>query len=249
MGTTAKRIGAERRRRREAARRHASRKHTPARAGRDLFTPQRGGARQGAGRKPTGAVALVPHDLREPFAARFPVHVTMRCVSGLPSLRAKPQMRVLRLAFAAGCERFGFRLIEFAVLANHLHLIVEGRDRRALVRGLQGLFIRCAKGLNRLWRRTGKVFADRHHDRVLRTPREVRAALCYVLGNARKHGVAVAGVDPCSSGPWFEGWRECDAMDGPRWLARARTWMLASGWRRHGRIGLRERPRAWPVSP
>ena len=190
---------------------------------------------------------MVPHDLREPFAPRFPVHVTMRCVEGLPSLRARPQFQVLRRAFDAGCERFGLRLIEFAVLANHLHLIVEGRDRRALVRGLQGLFIRCARGLNRLWKRNGKVFRDRHHDRVLRSAKEVRAVLCYVLGNARRHGVALPGVDPCSSGPWFDGWREALEAPGPRWLARARTWLLTRGWRRHGALGIRERPRAWPA--
>ena len=192
-------------------------------------------------------MALVPHDLREPFAPRFPVHVTMRCAPRLPSLRARPQLRVLRRAFGAGCERFGFRLIEFAVLSNHLHLIVEGRDRRALVRGLQGLFIRCAKALNRLWGRRGRVFADRHHDRVLRTPKEVRAALVYVLGNARRHGLVVTGIDPCASGPWFEGWREPLEPTGPRWLARARSWLLARGWRRQGLIGIHERPCAWPV--
>jgi len=49
--------------------------------------------------------------------------------------------------------------------------------------------IRVAKGLNKLWARRGKVFADHYHDRILRTPREVRNALCYVLHNAKKHGL------------------------------------------------------------
>ena len=53
---------------------------------------------------------------------------------------------------------------------------------------MQGLLIRIAKGLNKLWMHKGSVFADRYHDRILRTPREVRSALAYVLQNARPPG-------------------------------------------------------------
>ncbi len=186
----------------------------------------------------------MPHDLREPFEGRFPVHVTMKCITGLPRLRRKEEYHLLRRAFGAAAERGGFRLIEYAVMADHLHLVVEGRDRRALVRGLSGLSIRCARALNRHWRRKGKVFADRYHDHVLRIDKEVRAALCYVLQNARKHGLGFATIDAYSSGPWFEGWREAIEIvgAGPRFLARAGTWLLREGWKRWGGIGVMEVP-------
>ena len=148
-------------------------------------------------------------------------------------------------ALAAGSDRFGFRLVHYSVQSNHLHLIVEAKDRRALSRGLQGLLVRIAKALNRLWGRKGSVFSDRYHDRILRTPREVRNALRYVLLNARRHGILGPSPDPYSSGRWFDGWRErlgrlVLGREGP--VARARTWLLAVGWRRHGRIGLAEVP-------
>ena len=122
-----------------------------------------GGKRKGAGRKPKGERAGVSHKTRTRFAARFPVHVTVRLRKGLPSLRRKRAWRVLRRCFAKGGERFGFRLIQYSVQSNHIHLIVETRNRRALSRGMAGLSIRIAKGLNRVWRRRGKVFADRFH--------------------------------------------------------------------------------------
>ena len=59
---------------------------------------------------------------------------------------------------------------------------------------MQGLLIRLAKALNRLWRRDRSVFSDRYHDHVLRSPWEVRNAVQYVLNNARKHGLRLAGV-------------------------------------------------------
>ena len=94
---------------------------------------------------------------------------------------------MLLQAFADGKARFGFLLNHFVILKDHLHFIVEAEDRTALSRGMQGLLIRIARALNKHWRRKGRVFGDRHHDRALKTPREVRHVLRYVFGNAHKH--------------------------------------------------------------
>jgi hypothetical protein len=109
---------------------------------------------------------------------------------------------------------------------------------------MQGLLVRIARALNRLLDRAGKVFADRYHARALRTPREVRAALVYVLQNARKHGVALAGIDPCSSGAAFDGWaRVTEPVAPPRPIVcAARSWLLRIGWRRWGAIATDEAP-------
>jgi hypothetical protein len=90
-----------------------------------------GGRRKGAGRKPAGERAGVRHRKRQDLAARFPVHVTARVRAGLPSLRGQLEQTVLLGAFRAGCERFGFRLVHFAVLRNHVHYVVEAGGRCA----------------------------------------------------------------------------------------------------------------------
>ena len=164
----------------------------------------------------------------------------MRLREGLPSLRRLGAFETLKRRFRAGCNRFGFRLIEYSIQSNHIHFIAEALDARALARGMQGLSVRIARGLNKGWDRTGKVFADRYHSRILRTPREVRLALAYVLGNARRHRVPVpAGdADLLSSGAWFSGWRNLTPipMSSPFAcpLTAARTWLLRKGWRRRG---------------
>ena len=210
------------------------------------FRSGRGGARPGAGRKPKRERAGVSHAPRGKLAARFPVHVTVRLAEGLPSLRNRRVYAALRTAFAAGCERFGFRLVQYSVQREHMHLMAEAKDRRALARGMQGLLIRVAKALNRLWERRGSVFGDRYHDRVLRTPREVRSCLAYVLNNARRHALRLAqGVDLYSSGCWFDGWKEQlrpRGVPAPRPVAAARTWLLETGWRRAGLVGVTEVP-------
>jgi REP element-mobilizing transposase RayT len=238
----------------EAARdsRPSSRKRPPRQA--ELPLRQHGGRRAGAGRKPKHGEAGVSHAARGPFTARFPVLVTLKRQRGLPRLRSKRERTELLAAFAAANERPNapIRLVHFAILNDHLHLLVEARDRDALRRGLQGLAIRIARGLNRLWARRGKVWADRYHDRPLKTPREVRNALVYVFGNGHKHAaegreVAVAPpIDVYTSAAWFDGFREQVSVrglpDGPAPVARPRTWLLATGWRRHGLLSVDERP-------
>jgi len=166
----------------------------------------------------------------------------MRLVAGLPSLRADDTHALIRQALKESA-RSDFRAVEYSVQSNHLHLLVEAEDERALSRGMLGLSTRLARRVNRLWRRRGRVFADRYHARILRTPSEVRAALVYVLHNARKHGVWIArGADVYSSGLEFDGWREKGA-DSERLLERPRTWLFSRGWRRWGLIGLLELPK------
>lgn len=132
------------------------------------------------------------------------------------------------------------RVVEFVVMTNHIHLICEAEGTVALSRGMKGLCVRIAKALNRLWSRSGAVFADRYHCHVLKWPREVRNALNYVLRNAAHHKIHFAGPDPCSSGAWFEGWKQAPAIESRASspLPRARTWLLTLGWRKHGLIDL-----------
>ena len=193
-----------------------------------------GGRRRGAGRKPSGPRPGVPHRIRPAHQARHPLHVTLRAREGLPSLREESIFPALRRGLGQASRR-GLRLLEFSVQRDHVHLIVEAADRRALSRGLQGLAIRLAKAINRVLDLRGRIWGDRYHARALRTPREVRNALVYVLQNWKKHLSRVRGIDSRSSGPWFVGW----ASSVRRVMGRApvvapQTWLAAVGWRRLG---------------
>lgn len=205
-----------------------------------------GGARRGSGKKPSGSRTRVPHFERPAHDVRSPLHVTLRLHDGLPSLRRRSIRTRILGAMSAGRDRFGLRLTHFSLQSNHLHMIVEADDRGALSRGMKGLAVRLARALNRLWNRRGSVFSDRFHARALRTPREVRAAIVYVLQNARHHGLRILGVDPFSSGSWFDGWRQGRVLVASSPCVPARTWLLSVGWKRHGLIGIEESPRRSP---
>jgi putative transposase len=181
--------------------------------------------------------------------ARDPVHVTMRVCRGLPSLREQVLSSLITQAYR-DARRPDFRIVHHSIQANHLHILVESADRTTLSRGAAGVATRIARRLNRLLVRRGRVFSDRFHLRSLRTPREVRNALVYVLLNVRKHGGPTAGIDPRSSGAAFDGWRGAPPRGHPAselcevaGVQPATTWLLRLGWRRRGLIALSEQPK------
>jgi len=191
---------------------------------------------------------MMPHTPRCGVPSSCPVHVTVRLCADLPSLRQRREGKLLLQAFAAGKERFGFRLVHFTIQGNHLHLIVEAKSREALSRGMKGLSVRIARSLNKAWGRKGKVFCDRYHDHVLRTPREVRHALVYVLHNAKKHlrNRLKSYLDEFTSARTFDGWKETVRQAAgliQEAVATAHTWLLKTGWRKGaGLVSIRERP-------
>lgn len=220
---------------------------------------ERGGWRPGAGR-PRGRrdATMCSHGARVGFSSRSPAHVTLRVAAEVPSLRQSQAVATVREAIAAS-HREGFRVLEFNVLANHIHLLVEADGQGALTEGMRGLNVRLARRLNRLFARRGPLLGERYHARRLTTPREVRNVLRYVLLNARHHaaerGVHLARgwVDPASSAVWFEGWSDPGALDrGAYWVVQLlrvprptrppRTWLCIVGWRRHGLLGIDETP-------
>jgi hypothetical protein len=173
--------------------------------------------------------------------------VTLRVRPDVPSLRTVSVVREFRRSLAEASERGNFRVPHYSMQGDQLHLIVEADDAHALANGMKSIGARLARAVNRVLGRSGPVLDGRFHHRVLRTPREVRRALAYVLLNARlrkRRGAVGASrvlLDPASSARWFDGWRRDAASRLPEAgvlpeVARARTWLLRVGWRRHGLV-------------
>ena len=140
------------------------------------------------------------------------------------------------------------------MLGNHLHLVTEADSKRALASGLTAFETRVARRINALVGRRGQLFPHRYHARALKTPREVRNALAYVLLNRKHHAAEQkftrTWIDPCSSAAWFTGWAQPVRADEvwkrellaqPRPTGIAQTWLLATGWKRHGLLRFDER--------
>jgi len=228
--------------------------------GQQVMTFGWGGWRPGAGRKPSKRRnKRMLHRERPPVSRRTPTHVTLKVRPELVSLRTKQRVLVIRRATIAAAERPGFRIIDWSIQTNHIHALIEADSAHELACGMQSFCVRIARGLNAIAQRTGAVFTERYHLRLLHTPAEVRNARAYVLLN-RRHHAAQAGtriergwVDPFSSWAWFDGWRDLprDAARrvqqeraGPAPVALPKSWLVRVGWRRRGLISINETPAA-----
>jgi hypothetical protein len=106
-----------------------------------------GGRRDGAGRKPAPGRRSVPHRPRVPHRRHCPAHVTLRACGAVPSLRSGRLLLATQSALAtASTSRF--RVLQYSVQADHLHLVVEANGPTEFERGVRGLAIRVAKAVN-----------------------------------------------------------------------------------------------------
>lgn len=228
---------------------------------------RRGGKRVGAGRKPNGTTAMVSHARRPSHKAAHPLHVSMKVMPDVPNLRQPRLVTLITQAMRQvhASQRDVFRVVEFSIQDTHIHLVAEAKDKRTLSRGMASLSIRIARAINRTVGRSGKVWRDRYHARCLTVPKDVRNALVYVQLNSNKHNIdrLASGrqqtnmrilVDArCTSAPWFQGFSpQCatelqqtatapppnGANEAPP-IAVATSWLLTTGWRKHGLINPR----------
>jgi REP element-mobilizing transposase RayT len=237
--------------------------------------------------RPKKAGACVPHLSRPAFDKPRAMHITLRVLEAIGRLRTRDAFMAIREAAITVLKHEAFRIVHLSIEGTHLHLLVEADSRAAVSTGMQAFEISAAKHLNSAcsraggwWqrkraarlghalpkRRKGRVFSDRYHETFIKTPRQARHALAYVLNNWRRHredrvGVARAWlIDPFATGWAFDGWKErADTPFAfkvretykpiPVWLPK--TWLLRTGWKMYGLIGLREvpGPKAGPREP
>jgi len=225
---------------------------------------KRGGRRRGAGRPPKGKWAGSPHKVRPFLHARYPVHVVLRVVGAVGSLRRRCVYQAIRQATLTTARRENFRIVHLSIQRTHVHLLVEANDKEALARGMQGFQISAAKHLNMAIskgkpgpRRRGVVFPDRYHAEIITSPRQARHALSYVMNNFRKHQedrrapMSAWTIDWFSTAVMFPGWTEYgdqaflwrgpEAYD-PLVVYQPKTWLLREGWKKAGSISCREVP-------
>jgi len=223
---------------------------------------RRGGKRRGAGRKPSGTRAGERHETRPNFKPYHGLHVVMRVVPAVGSLRRRDMYKAMRNASIAAARSERFRIVHISLQRSHVHMLVEARNKEALARGMQGFQISAAKNINaalggHMRPRRGKVFGDRYHLEVIRSPTQARHAISYVLNNWRHHGEdrgelsSTWLVDPFSSAivfpdwierqdePWL--WRIRETYD-PLVVFRPQTWLLGEAWKKVGPISYREVP-------
>ena len=137
-----------------------------------------GGRRSGSGRRRIHSKG-VAHRVREKVANRTPLHINFKLKT---FIRNKQCLKLLKRAIL-NSRSHGLRIIHFSLQSNHIHLIVEAESNEVLTRGMRSLTVTFAKGLQK-----GRIQIERYHLHVLKSIRETKNAVHYVLFNKQKHG-------------------------------------------------------------
>jgi REP element-mobilizing transposase RayT len=150
----------------------------------------RGGKRPNAGRKRSRELRYDPsHAARPELSFKNPVHTMLRTLPSVPRLRQRAAYEAIRATLVHFLDGEDFRVVHVSIQANHLHLIVEAANKRALHRGMQRLAIRAARALNAAFEQTGKVFAFRYQAKQIKSASYARNAIAYVLPRKPLHAL------------------------------------------------------------
>jgi REP element-mobilizing transposase RayT len=185
------------------------------------------------GRPPKGPRAGAPHKKRPELKRRFPVHVVLRVVEAMGSLRKRHMYKALREATIAVARRElnavedgAFRIVHISIQKNHVHLLVEADHKLALSRGMQSFQISAAKHLNSA--------LSVKSLRIKRGDPRTRAAYKQAMANRRR-------------GTVFPDRFHEEIITTPRQARRALAYVL-NNWRKH-REDRHDFSRAWRVDP
>lgn len=140
---------------------------------------------KGAGR-PAVHDKGIRHTEREVIKKLTTLHLTIKIDKQKAGLKSKAVLSLLHKAIK-NARKLGLGIVHYTLEYDHIHMLVEARDNETLAKGMQSFGICFSKGINKLKGLKGQVYKSRYHLRILKTPREIKNVVHYILGNSVKH--------------------------------------------------------------
>ena len=143
----------------------------------NLYQGNHGGRRPGSGRLRIRSQG-VAHRTREKVGVRTPLHINFKLRT---PIKNKLCLSLLKRAII-NARSHGLCVVHYSLQSNHVHLIVEARDNTLLTRGMRSLTVTFSKGIGK-----GRVQLERYHLHVLRSLKETKNAVKYVIRSEQRH--------------------------------------------------------------
>lgn len=128
----------------------------------------------------------IRHTERELITKLTSLHLTIKIERAKAGLKNKSVLSLLHKAIKKA-RLAGLAIIHYTLEYDHVHLLAEVRDNQTLGKGMQSFGITFSKGINKLQAAKGKVFKTRYHLRKLKSSKEIKNVVGYILGNDVKH--------------------------------------------------------------
>lgn len=118
-----------------------------------------------------------------------PTHVTQRGVDRGPTFIADEDFAFYRQALADAARKSGCRVHAYALMTNHVHLLVTPVDATGLARLMQSLGRRYVQHFNRRYARTGTLWEGRFRSTPVRSRAHFFACSRYIELNPVRAGL------------------------------------------------------------
>lgn len=147
---------------------------------------------------------------------------------------------------AENAKKHQLHVLHFSLQSNHVHLILECVNNKALANGMKSLAGGFGRAIRKCGGGEGPVFKGRYHLQLIKKPKQMKSGLAYVLLNQSKHEELVPYSDRFSSSAHFHQWKKLLGKDTgpllpsrqkhrrllPNYLSSPRSWLAQEGWQR-----------------
>lgn len=141
--------------------------------------------RKGAGR-PSKHDKGIRHIEREQLKKTSNLHITVKLEKSKAGLKNKQTLALLHKAIKKA-RLSGLRILHYTLEFDHIHMLIEADNNHQLSRGMQSFGITFSKGINKLKKLQGNVYKNRYHLRLIKTYKEIKNVMNYILSNGVKH--------------------------------------------------------------
>ena len=108
------------------------------------------------------------------------LHLTHRCHNRAFLLKFARDRDAYRSLLREHLHQYDVGLLDFCVTSNHVHLLVDGTDRREISRFMQEVASEFARAYNRRKHRMNAFWGDNYHGTLVEEGDYLWEGLCYI---------------------------------------------------------------------
>jgi putative transposase len=142
-------------------------------------------------------------------------HVTARANRQEFIFNSKKVKRIFIALLKRAKRKYGFRLHNFSIMGNHVHLLIEPGKEHNLSKIMQWLLSCFAQIFNRIFKKKGHVWYDRFRSSIVNTLKYFRNVFDYISQNPVKAKLVQSPEEYKFSGLYFIKMKKYEVVDFP----------------------------------
>jgi putative transposase len=131
-------------------------------------------------------------------------HVTSRTNDKNKVFEGKLGKKIMLMVLSEAKEKYHFRLSNFCVMPNHIHLLIEPREGTDLSMIMRWIKTRSAKSWNFIHGSRNHVWGERYFARAIKDPEDYETVMRYIDYNPVEAGLALAPSEWKASGAYYK---------------------------------------------